>query len=58
MGGVREQRMEGGESQSSLPVMTRVSISEVSRVPGETAALAELKNTHHGKVLFLPPDAE
>ncbi|CAB1417340.1 unnamed protein product [Pleuronectes platessa] len=39
-------------------VMTRVSISEVSRVPTETAALAELKNTHPGKVLFLPPDAE
>lgn len=33
--------------------MTRVSISQVSRVPAETAALAELKNTHLGKVLFL-----
>lgn len=61
-----KHRVSGGDggregrrrSQSSLPVMTGASISEVSRVPAETAALAELKNSHLGKVLFLPPDAE
>lgn len=59
LGGKAEGEMRGWrESQSTLPVMTRVSISEVSGVPTETAALAELENTHPGKVLFLPPDAE
>ena len=46
-------------SPSTPPVMTRVSISKVSRVPMETAALAEIKKyTHPGKVVFLPLDTE
>lgn len=49
----------GGGGVPELPASDDQSVHQPGLAgAAETAALAELKNSHPGKVLFLPPDGE